>query len=241
MSRVIVAEKVDSTGLDLLRKAGHEVVELVGAPRERLLAELRDADALLVRSATKVDRELLEAGSRLTVVGRAGVGVDNVDVAAATARGILVINAPTANVISAVEHTFALLFALLRRVPAAAASMREGKWEKSKFIGTELAGKAFGIVGPGQVGSRVAIRRARSKQRCWASTLPSAERAKELGVPLLSLPDLLASSDIVTIHATAGRRASRSWDRRSWRRCARARSSSTSRAASSWTGGSSRR
>ena len=154
MSRVIVAEKVDSTGLDILRKAGHEVVELVGAPRERLLAELRDADALLVRSATKVDRELLEAGSRLTVVGRAGVGVDNVDVPAATARGILVINAPTANVISAVEHTFALLFALLRRVPAAAASMREGKWEKSKFIGTELAGKSLGIVGLGQVGGQ---------------------------------------------------------------------------------------
>src|SRR5438477_6506200 len=205
MSRVIVAEKVDSTGLDILRKAGHEVVELVGAPRERLLAELRDADALLVRSATKVDRELLEAGPRLTVVGRAGVGVDNVDVSAATARGILVINAPTANVISAVEHTFALLFALLRRIPAAAASMHEGKWEKSKFIGTELAGKAFGIVGLGQVGSRVAVRaRAFEAKVLGFDPYLSAERAKELGVPLLSLQDMLASSDIVTIHATAG-------------------------------------
>jgi D-3-phosphoglycerate dehydrogenase len=205
MSRVIVAEKVADAGLEILRKAGHEVVELAGAPRERLLEELRDADALLVRSATKVDRELLEAGPRLTVVGRAGVGVDNVDVAAATARGILVINAPTANVISAVEHTFALLFALLRRVPAAVASMRDGQWEKSKFIGTELAGKTLGIVGLGQVGSRVAVRaRAFEAKVLGFDPYLSAERAKELGVPLLSLPDLLASSDIVTIHATAG-------------------------------------
>src|SRR6266540_2789820 len=113
VSRIVVADKV--------APAGHEVVELDGQPREKLIEHLRDADALLVRSATKVDRELLEAAPRLTVVGRAGVGVDNVDVPAATARGILVINAPTANVVSAVEHTFALLFALLRRVPAAAA------------------------------------------------------------------------------------------------------------------------
>jgi D-3-phosphoglycerate dehydrogenase len=128
-----------------------------------------------------------------------------VDVPAATARGILVINAPTANVTSAVEHTFALLLALLRRVPAAAASMEAGKWEKSKFIGTELAGKVLGIVGLGQVGSRVAVRARAFEARVqgYDPYLP-AERAKELGVPLLSLPDLLASSDIITIHATAG-------------------------------------
>jgi D-3-phosphoglycerate dehydrogenase len=205
MSRVVVAEKVAEAGLEILRKAGHEVVQLDGAPRERLLEELKEADALLVRSATKVDRALMEAAPRLTVVGRAGVGVDNVDVPAATARGILVINAPTANVTSAVEHTFALLLALLRRVPAAAASMGAGKWEKSKFIGTELAGKMVGIVGLGQVGSRVATRaRAfEAKVQGYDPFLPP-ERAKELGVPLLSLPDLLASSDIVTIHATAG-------------------------------------
>src|SRR6266540_1641298 len=130
VSRIVVADKVASAGLDVLRKAGHEVVELDGQPREKLIEALRDADALLVRSATKVDRELLEAAPRLTVVGRAGVGVDNVDVPAATERGILVINAPTANVVSAVEHTFALLFSLLRRVPSAAAAGGEGKWEK---------------------------------------------------------------------------------------------------------------
>ncbi len=203
MSRVVVAEKVAETGLEILRKAGHDVVLLAGAPREKLLEALKEADAILVRSATKVDQALFDAAPRLTIVGRAGVGVDNVDVPAATARGILVINAPTANVMSAVEHTFALLFALLRRVPAAAASMEAGKWEKSKFLGTELAGKTVGIVGLGQVGSRVALRARAFEAKVQGNDpyLP-AERAKELGVPLLPLPDLLSSSDIVTIHAT---------------------------------------
>jgi D-3-phosphoglycerate dehydrogenase / 2-oxoglutarate reductase len=202
--RVVVAEKVAEAGLSLLREAGHEVVDLSGAPREQLMAALTSADALLVRSATKVDAALLAAGPKLSVVGRAGVGVDNVDVPEATARGVLVINAPTANVVSATEHTFALLFALLRRVPAAAASMAGGKWEKSKFIGSELAGKTLGIVGLGQVGSRVAARaRAfEAKVVAFDPYLP-AEKAKEMGVPLLDLPELLASSDIVTLHATA--------------------------------------
>lgn len=204
MSRVVVAEPVAAAGLDLLRKAGHEVVELAGSPRDRLLAELASADALLVRSATKVDRELLAAAPRLSVVGRAGVGVDNVDVPAATARGVLVINAPTANVVSAVEHTFALLFALLRKIPSAAASMAQGRWEKSKFLGSELAGKTLGIIGLGQVGSRVAVRARAFEARILGHDpfLP-AEKARELGVPLVSLPELLAGSDIVTLHATA--------------------------------------
>jgi D-3-phosphoglycerate dehydrogenase / 2-oxoglutarate reductase len=205
VSRVIVADKVAPAGLDVLRRAGHEVVELEGQPRDRLLEQLKDADALLVRSATKVDRALFEAAPRLTVVGRAGVGVDNVDVPAATARGILVINAPTANVTSAVEHTFALLLALLRRIPAASASMEAGRWDKAKFVGTELAGKTLGIVGLGQVGSRVAVRaRAFEAKVVGYDPYLPAERAKDMGVPLLSLPELLAASDIVTIHATAG-------------------------------------
>ena len=204
MGRVVVAEKLAGTGLERLRDAGHEVLDLTGSPRERLLGALAEADALLVRSATRVDRELLEAAPRLSVVGRAGVGVDNVDVAAATGRGVLVINAPTANVLSAVEHTFALLFALLRRIPSASASMREGKWEKARFLGSELAGKTLGIVGLGQVGGRVAAR-ARSfetKLLGYDPYLP-AEKGREMGVPLVSLPELLAASDIVTLHATA--------------------------------------
>lgn len=205
MSRVVVAEKMDESGLERLRKAGHEVVNLAGAPREKLLAELSDAEALLVRSATKVDRQLLEAAPKLTVVGRAGVGVDNVDVPAATARGVLVINAPTANVVSAVEHTFALLLALLRRVPAAASSMAAGKWEKSKFLGSELSGKTLGIVGLGQVGSRVAARARAFEAKVvgFDPYLPPG-RAREMGVTLMTLPELLEQSDIVTLHATAG-------------------------------------
>src|SRR5712692_826925 len=202
--KAVVAEKVASTGRGLLRTAGHEVVDLAGAPREKLLEALKDADALLVRSATKVDAQLLAAAPKLSVVGRAGVGVDNVDVPAATSRGVLVINAPTANVVSATEHTFALLLALLRRVPAAAASLASGKWEKSKFLGSELAGKTVGIVGLGQVGSRVASRARAFEARLLAHDpfLP-LEKAQEMGVPLVPLEALLEQSDVVTLHSTA--------------------------------------
>ena len=204
MSRVVVAEKVSEAGLALLRAAGHEVVDLGGAPREKLLEALVDADALLVRSATKVDGALLAAAPKLTVVGRAGVGVDNVDVPAASARGVLVLNSPTGNVVSAVEHTFAVLLALLRRIPEAAASMAQGKWEKSKFVGTELAGKTVGIVGLGQVGSRVASRARAFEARVLGHDpfLP-AEKAQEMGVPLVPLETLLEQSDVLTLHSTA--------------------------------------
>ncbi|HTY41766.1 MAG TPA: phosphoglycerate dehydrogenase [Thermoanaerobaculia bacterium] len=204
MSRVVVAEKVSPAGLDLLRQAGHEVVDLAGASREELLEALADADALLVRSATKVDAALFAAAPKLTVVGRAGVGVDNVDVPAASARGVLVLNSPTGNVVSAVEHTFAVLLALLRRIPEAAASMAAGKWEKSKFVGTELAGKTVGIVGLGQVGSRVAARARAFEARVLGHDpyLP-AEKAREMGVPLVALGELLAQADVITLHSTA--------------------------------------
>jgi D-3-phosphoglycerate dehydrogenase len=204
MSRIVVAEELSPAGLEILRKAGHEVIELAGKPRERLLEELETADALLVRSRTKVDEALLAKAPRLSVVGRAGVGVDNVDVATASARGVLVINAPTGNVVSAVEHTFALLLALLRRVAEASASMASGKWEKSKFVGSELAGKTLGIIGLGQVGSRVAARaRAFEARLVGHDPYLPLEKAREMGVPLVSLEELLASSDIVTLHATA--------------------------------------
>jgi D-3-phosphoglycerate dehydrogenase len=204
VSRVIVAEKVAPAGLERLRKAGHEVVDLAGASRDELLAALGDADALLVRSATKVDTALFSAAPKLTVVARAGVGVDNVDVPAASARGVLVLNSPTGNVVSAVEHTFALLFALLRRIPEAAASMAAGRWEKSKFLGSELSGKTLGIIGLGQVGSRVAVRARAFEARLLGHDpyLPP-EKAREMGVPLVALEALLESSDVVTLHTTA--------------------------------------
>ena len=203
--KIVVAEKVAESGLAMLRAAGHEVVSCSGASREKVLEALADADALLVRSATKVDAPLLESAPKLTVVARAGVGVDNVDVPAATARGVLVLNAPTANVLSAVEHTFALLFALLRKLPEAAGSLAQGKWEKSRFLGSELAGKTLGIIGLGQVGGRVAARaRAFEAKLLGFDPFLPAERAREMGVPLVPLEELLSQSDVVTIHATAG-------------------------------------
>jgi len=152
LSRIVVAEKISPGGIDRLRGDGHEIVDAVGWPRVKLLAALGEADVLLVRSGTKVDAELLAAAPRLSIVGRAGVGVDNVDMPAATKRGVLVINSPTGNVVSAVEHTFALLLALLRRIVPAAASLAAGKWERSKFSGVELYEKTLGararLLGP---------------------------------------------------------------------------------------------
>jgi D-3-phosphoglycerate dehydrogenase / 2-oxoglutarate reductase len=210
VSRVLVAERIAQTGLDSLQSEGHEIVDAVGRPRAELLDLVADADVLIVRSGTKVDAELLARARRLTVIGRAGVGVDNIDMPEATRRGVLVINSPTGNVVSAVEHTFALLFALLRRVPEAVASLKEGRWDRAKFVGTELEGKTLGIVGLGQVGGRVATRANAFGARVVAFDpyLPP-ERAEELGVRLVSLSELLEGSDIVTLHATATESAKR--------------------------------
>jgi D-3-phosphoglycerate dehydrogenase len=204
VSRVVVAEKISESGIALLKSDGHEVVDAVGWSREKLLGAVADADVLLVRSGTKVDAELLERAPRLTVVGRAGVGVDNIDVAAATRRGVLVINSPTGNVVSAVEHTFALLLALLRRIPRAAVSLAAGKWERTKFVGAELEGKTLGIVGLGQVGSRVAARASAFGAKVVGfDPYLAPDKAEELGVRLVGFEELLAVSDIVTLHATA--------------------------------------
>ena len=217
MSRIVVAEKISASGIDLLRADGHEIVDAVGWPREKLLEALAGADALLVRSGTKVDAALLSAAPKLTVVGRAGVGVDNVEMAEATRRGVLVINSPTGNVVSAVEHTFALLLALLRRIVPAAASLRAGKWERSAFVGSELEGKTIGIVGLGQVGSRVASRAAAFGATVvgFDPYLP-AEKAAEIGVELLALDALLGRSDVVTLHATATDSAKKMMDARAF-------------------------
>jgi len=215
LSRVVVAEKISPSGIDRLRDDGHEIVDAVGWPRERLLAALADADALLVRSGTRVDAELLAAAPRLAIVGRAGVGVDNVDMPAATRRGVLVINSPTGNVVSAVEHTFALLFALLRRVVPAAESLAAGRWDRASFVGVELEGKVVGIVGLGQVGSRVA-----SRAQAFGATVVASdpflppEKAGEIGVELVPFDTLLARADVVTLHATATESAKRMIDAR---------------------------
>ncbi|UCF41994.1 MAG: phosphoglycerate dehydrogenase [Gemmatimonadota bacterium] len=199
---VVVADRVHPAGLALLEAEPQvEVVSVAGEPH-RLPAELERADALLVRSDTTVTEELMAGAPQLSVIGRAGVGVDNIDVEAATRRGIAVLNAPGANTVSAAEHTVALLLSLLRKIPWAAASMQAGRWDRRQFPGTELRGKRLGLVGLGRVGAHVA-----HIARAFGMTvvahdpyLPEAS-AREMGITLMELDDVLESSDVVSLHA----------------------------------------
>jgi len=199
--RVVVAEAFAERGLAVLRDAGIDVVSQVGGTREELVRSLADADGLIVRSETKVDRALLAAGPKLAVVARAGVGVDAIDVDAATAAGILVLNTPAANTLAATEQTFALMLSLARRTPAAVQSLRDGIWDRKPFIGTELFGKTLGIVGLGRIGGNVA-----SRARAFGMTVLAhdpyitAARADLFDATLVELDELLRRSDWVTLH-----------------------------------------
>ena len=149
MARILVTEKIADGGLQRLRDAGHEVDVQLGLTPDELVEAVPGAAALIIRSATQVTAEVLEAGTDLVVVGRAGIGLDNVDVEAATARGVMVVNAPQSNILSAAEHTMALLLAQARNIPQAHAALVDGRWERSKWEGVELAGKTLGVVGLG--------------------------------------------------------------------------------------------
>lgn len=198
--RILIADQLDPSGLELLQQAGADIHQLGKDERERLPEILADYDALVVRSATKVTADLLRAGRNLKVVGRAGIGVDNVDVPAATELGILVVNAPTANLMSATEHTFALLLSLARRVPMADASMKAGEWNR-KITGVELHGKTLGVVGFGRIGQRVADRgRGFEMQIVAYDPFLDPAAAQRLGAELLSLDELLRRADVVTLH-----------------------------------------
>jgi D-3-phosphoglycerate dehydrogenase len=200
MHRILIADSLDPSGIALLTASGAEIVELRESDRPRLPELVGDVDALVVRSATKVTAELLRAAKRLKVVGRAGIGVDNVDVAAATELGILVVNAPTANLMSATEHTFALLLAVARRVPEADASTKAGGWDR-KLTGVELQGKTLGVIGFGRIGQRVAVR-ARGFEMKVVAYDPYLDpaAARRIEVEMLPLDDLLRRSDAITVH-----------------------------------------
>lgn len=201
MPKILIADALDPYGLDLLAKAGAEIRIVGSEERGRLLELIADVDALVVRSATKVTAELLRAGKQLKVVGRAGVGVDNVDVPAATELGILVVNAPTANLTSATEHSLALLLALARQIPAADASMKRGEWDRKTFLGVELEGKTLGVVGFGRIGQRVAERAKAFGMEILASDpFLDAGVARRLGVELVSMDELIARADALTLH-----------------------------------------
>src|ERR1700678_2183128 len=198
--KIIVADKISERGIELLRETGWQVVLPEAAA---LLNELTAADGLIVRSATRVTAELLDKAERLRVIGRAGVGVDNVDVNAATRRGVLVMNTPGGNAVSVAEHTFALMLGLARAVPQANASTQAGKWEKSAFSGTEMRGKTLGLVGLGRVGTEVA-RRARGLEMQVLAFDPyvTPVAAREVEVELLPLDEVLAQSDFISLHSS---------------------------------------
>lgn len=199
--RILIADPIDPSGLEILEASGAEVHRVTAEERPRLSEILPGFDALIVRSATKVTAELLAAADGLKVVGRAGIGVDNVDVGAATQRGILVVNAPTANVVSATEHTFAMLLALARKVPAAHASLSGGEWDRKSWVGLELQGKTLGVVGFGRIGQRVAARaRAFDMQVLAYDPYLDPAAARKLDVELLPLAELLPQCDVVTLH-----------------------------------------
>ncbi len=201
MTHVLVAENIGRSGIELLEQ--HFDVEVAnGWSREELADRIGDYDGILIRSATKLDAELIEKAGRLRAVGRAGVGVDNVDVPAATKRGIVVANAPQSNVVTAAEHTMALLLALARNVPQAHASLTGGAWERSKFSGIELYEKTLGILGFGRIGQLVAHRAQAFGMKVIAyDPYVSAERYRELGVVKAESPDdLYAAADFITLH-----------------------------------------
>src|SRR5260221_2151105 len=203
-ARVLVSEPLAERGLVAMRTAGLDVDVQTGLSPEQLLDAVRGAQALVIRSATEVTAAVLEAAADLVVVGRAGIGLDNVDVAEATRRGVMVVNAPQSNILSAAEHTMALLLAQARNVPQANADIRAGSWNRSKWEGVELHGRTLGIVGVGRVGVLVAQRAHAFGMRLVAyDPFVSGDRARQLGVQLVgTMNDLVAASDFLTIHAT---------------------------------------
>jgi D-3-phosphoglycerate dehydrogenase / 2-oxoglutarate reductase len=201
MARILVTEQIAEGGLERLRAAGHDVDVQLDFTPETLPELVQGAHALIIRSATTVTAEVLEAGTDLVVVGRAGIGLDNVDVDTATARGVMVVNAPQSNILSAAEQTMALLLAQARNIPQAHAALVSGRWERSKWTGVELSDKTLGIIGLGRIGKLVAQRALAFGMRLISyDPFVSAERARQMSVELVDLDTLLAQSDFVTIH-----------------------------------------
>ena len=199
--KVLVSDNISENGVEILRKAGLEVDVKTGLKPEELKAIIGDYHALIVRSATKATAEIIEAAVNLKVIGRAGSGLDNVDKAAASKRGIVVMNTPGGNTITTAEHTIAMMFAVARKIPQANASIAAGKWEKKKFMGTELFSKTLGIIGLGNIGGEVA-RRAQCLGMNVIAYDPflNEEKAKEMGIEKLEIPELISRADFITTH-----------------------------------------
>jgi len=201
MPRVLISDQMDPKAAEIFRAKGVEVDERPGLSKDELKAIIGEYDGLAIRSATKVTAELLESATNLKVIGRAGIGVDNVDIPAATARGIVVMNTPFGNSITTAEHAIALMFALARDLPAADSSTQSGKWEKNRFMGVELTSKTLGLIGAGNIGSIVADRALGLRMKVVAyDPFLTPERALDLGVEKVELDELLARADFITLH-----------------------------------------
>jgi len=198
--QILVADPIAEEGLEILRHYAQVDIKPKLKPEE-LKAIIGNYDALIVRSQTQVPAEIIDAGEKLKVIGRAGVGLDNIDVAAATKKGIVVVNAPTANTVSAAEHTIALMLALSRNIPKANSQLKSGRWQRKELVGTELRNKTLGIIGLGNVGSEVA-KRAQAFEMCVIAHDPfvSTNYARKLKVDLVPLDQLLEQSDFITLH-----------------------------------------
>ena len=200
-AKVLISDAMDPRAAAIFRERGIHVDEITGQTPEQLAAIIGHYDGLAIRSSTKVTAKVLERADRLKVVGRAGIGVDNVDIPAATARGVVVMNTPFGNSITTAEHAIALMFALARQLPEADASTQAGKWEKNRFMGVEVTGKTLGLIGAGNIGSIVASRALGLKMKVVAfDPFLSPERAIELGVEKVELDALLARADFITLH-----------------------------------------
>lgn len=200
MSKVLVSDPIDQIGIDILSQVAQVDVK-TGLSPDQLVQIIPDYDALMIRSGTRVTQEIIEAGTQLKIIGRAGVGVDNVDVPAATRRGILVVNSPEGNTIAAAEHALAMMLALSRHIPAANQSVKAGEWDRKSFTGVEVYKKTLGIVGLGKIGSHVAkVARAMEMRLLAYDPFLSSERAEQMGCHLVDLDLLLRESDYITLH-----------------------------------------
>ncbi len=202
VKKVLISDPLSNKGLEILGKAKNLKIDIKpGLPPEELKKIIPEYDAIIIRSETKLKADIIEAANRLKVIGRAGIGLDNVDLPAATKKGIVVMNTPQENAIAAAEHTFAMILSISRKIPQATASMKGGKWEKKKFMGVELYNKIFGIVGIGVIGTIVADRARALKMKVIAyDPYISKEAAEKKGIELVSLDELLERSDFISVH-----------------------------------------
>ena len=199
--KILVSDPIAQRGVEIFQEAGFEVVVKTDYTPEELIAAIPEYDGLIVRSQTKVTADVINAATKLKVIGRAGVGVDNVDVAAATKRGIIVMNAPDGNTISTAEHTVAMLLALSRNIPQANASLKAGKWDRKKYTGVEVRGKILGIIGMGRIGSVVAKIMQAMEMQVWVyDPYLSAEKAAQMGVKVATLEEIMKNADYLTVH-----------------------------------------